>query len=288
MLILVHLDATLFLFCTLAEFVMSPPTMPNTAYAKRMCQSSLEWQHTLVNPVDKLSFLSSMRACGLVPGSHILSLIKTNFNTMASQYKTTISTETSLFPLSTLNLPFHLISQAPSFFLTPIPLPNMNLIHALIYIAHLQQNGIHKPCILHWPDLWWQKQLYLTLAWWSQAMPFPNLMCLQFLSDGRIYMRYMIPTVSILSVWWSWMCLVRGCTFPKSSIQLLLQNNSASGGALDWINLNRLFKSQHFMVCGQLYCHWAGHGIGLIKCTTRGSSGDSVSILTHWLENTSQ
>ena len=78
------LDATLFLLHTLAEFVMSPPTMPNMAFAERTCQSSLAWQHTLVNPADRLLFLWSMRACGLVPSSHILSSTKTNFDTMAS------------------------------------------------------------------------------------------------------------------------------------------------------------------------------------------------------------
>ena len=51
--ILVHLDATSFLFHTLAEFVMSPPTMLNMAFAKKLanphwCDSihlSIQWSN---------------------------------------------------------------------------------------------------------------------------------------------------------------------------------------------------------------------------------------------------
>ena len=108
MLILVCLAATLCLFHTLAESVISPPTMQNTVFAKRMCQLSLAQQPTLANPAVKLLSWSSTRACGLVPGSHTHSLIKTNSNTtMASPYRTTPSNEINPFPLNIPTLLSH-------------------------------------------------------------------------------------------------------------------------------------------------------------------------------------
>ena len=131
--ILVRLDVTLFLFHILAESVMSPPTMPNMVFAKRMCQLSLVQQPTLVNPVAKLLFLWSMRACGLVPGSHTHSSTRTNSNTMTSPCMTTPSIRNNPFPSNTLSLQSHSTLPEPSSFLILIHLPSMSLILAPTY-----------------------------------------------------------------------------------------------------------------------------------------------------------
>ena len=133
MLTLAHLAATLFLFLTLAESVMSPPTTPNKVFVKRMCQLSLVQQLILVKPVVKLLFLSSMRACGLVPGFHTHSSIRINSDTMASLCKTTPSIGINPFPSNTLSLQSHSRLWELLSFLTVIHLPSMSLILAPTY-----------------------------------------------------------------------------------------------------------------------------------------------------------
>ena len=152
--ILALLDATLFPFPIPEGFVMSPPTMQDMAHVKRTCLSSPVQQHTLANQVVKLLFSSSMKDCGLVPKFHALSSIKINFGSMASLFKTTPSIVMFPFPLNTLSLLFHFTSLAPSFSLTLIPPANMSWIFVHIFILLLRWNGIHKPCILHQPNLW--------------------------------------------------------------------------------------------------------------------------------------
>ena len=130
----VRLAVTSYLFLTLAESVMSPPTIQNMAFAKRMSQLSLEQPLIPVKQVVKHLFLSLMRACGLVPGFHIHSSIRINSNTTTSPYKTIPSSETNLFPLNTQKLLFPLTLLALSFTFPAAHLPNMNLTPVLIYI----------------------------------------------------------------------------------------------------------------------------------------------------------